>query len=84
MNKEPTIIPTVNNNISAAVTEVTNTKKELVCFLHATYYYPVKSTWIKAMQNGNFAIFPGLTAELVHKYLTIKVPTILGYQYQYK
>ena len=33
-----------NNNIVAAVIESTSTKKEVVHFLHATCYYPVKST----------------------------------------
>ena len=73
-----------NKNITAAVIEATNTKKELVCFLYSTCYYPIKSKWIKATQNSNFATFPVLTAELVNKYLDIEIPTILGHLHQYK
>ena len=64
--------------------ETTHTKKELVRFLHAVYFFPVISTWIKAILNGNFATFPGLTAELVSKYLPKEEPTILGYQHKLK
>jgi len=47
--------------------------------LYATYFFLVKSTWIKVIDNGNFATFPGLTVELVQKYLLLEIPTILGY-----
>ena len=69
-------------NIASAVLEATNTKQELVRFHHATCFYPVKSTWIQAIENGNFATFPGLTADLVKKYLPLEIPTILGHQHQ--
>ena len=36
-------------NVAAAVIESTNTKRELVYFLYTTYYFLVKSTWIKAI-----------------------------------
>ena len=44
------------------------THKELVQYLHAACQSPVKSTWIKAIQNNNFVSWPGLTAKLVKKH----------------
>jgi hypothetical protein len=35
--------------------------KELINYLHDTAFIPVKSTWIKAIKNVNFASWPGLT-----------------------
>ena len=71
-------------NVIAVVLEITNTKKELVRFLHTTCFYPIRSTWISVIKNRNYAIFLELTAELVSKYLLIEVPTILGYLHKYK
>jgi hypothetical protein len=39
----------------------TSNLKELINYLPATEFSPVKSTWIKAIKNGNFASWPGLT-----------------------
>jgi hypothetical protein len=39
----------------------TSNLKELINYLHATALRPVKSTWIKAIKNGNFSSWPGLT-----------------------
>ena len=36
-----------SENISLAVVEVASTNKELVRFLNATYFYPIKCTWKK-------------------------------------
>ena len=33
----------------------------LVIYFHATAGYPVRSTWLKAIESGKFASFPGLT-----------------------
>ena len=33
----------------------------LVIYFHAAAGYPVRSTWLKVMELGNFASFPGLT-----------------------
>jgi hypothetical protein len=39
----------------------TSNLKELINYLHATAFIPVKSTRIKSIKNGNFASWPGLT-----------------------
>lgn len=48
-------------------------------FLHAACGSPVPSTWIKAINNGHFATWPGLTAELVRKHLPKSTATIKGH-----
>jgi hypothetical protein len=35
-------------------------KKDLIDYLHAACFSPVKSTWITAIKNGNFSSWPGL------------------------
>jgi hypothetical protein len=36
-------------------------QKELINYLHAACFSPVKSTWIAAIKNCNFTSWPGLT-----------------------
>ena len=47
----------------------TTTKAELIKYLHQAAYSPEKATWKKAIQNGHFTTWPGLTPEAVEKYL---------------
>jgi hypothetical protein len=47
-----------------------NTKKDLINYLHAACFSPVKSTWITAIKNGNFSSWPGLTLHAVEKHLS--------------
>jgi len=56
----------------------TSTQPKLVQFMHAVCGYHVPSTWIQAIQNGNFAIWPGLTADAVHKHLPKSTATVKG------
>ena len=44
-------------------------KEVLVDFLHRCAGYPMKKTWLAAIKKGFYATWPGLTAELVSKYL---------------
>jgi hypothetical protein len=37
-----------------------NNQKDLINYLHAAWFSPVKSTWIKAIKNGKFSSLPGL------------------------
>ena len=66
------IIP-IKCDVAIVVIKVTNTKRELVHFLNAEYYFLVKNTWIKAIKNNNFAVFPRLMVELTNKYLIIEL-----------
>ena len=83
MNYNPSHKP-ATINAASAVLETTHSKQELVRFLHTTCFYPVKSTWLKAIANGNFATFPGLTTSLVSKYLSNEIPTIHGHRHKNK
>jgi hypothetical protein len=53
--------------------------KELINYLHATAFSPVKSTWIKAIKNGKFASWSGLTEQAVGKHLSKSVATVKGH-----
>jgi hypothetical protein len=47
--------------------------------LHAPCFSPVKSTWIKAIKNGNFSSWPGLNEHSVEKYLSKSTSTAKGH-----
>jgi hypothetical protein len=53
----------------------TNNQKDLIHYLHAACFSPVKSTWIKAIKNGNFSSWPGLNEQNVEKYLSKSTAT---------
>ena len=55
------------------------TKTNLVKYLHAACFSPVRSTWIKAIQNNNFATWPGLTDVLVKRHLPDSTATVQGH-----
>jgi hypothetical protein len=52
-----------------------NNQKDLINYLHAACFIPVKSTWITAIKNGNFASWPGLTEHAVEKHLSKSTST---------
>jgi hypothetical protein len=50
-------------------------QKDLINYLHAACFSPVKSTWITAIKNGNFTSWPGLTEQAVEKHLSKSTST---------
>jgi hypothetical protein len=52
-----------------------NNQKDLINFLHAASFSPVKSTWIAAIENGNFSSWPGWNEQGVEKYLSKSTST---------
>jgi hypothetical protein len=56
-----------------------NNQKDLINYLHAACFSPVKSTWIKAIKNGNFSSWPGLNEQNVEKYLSKSTSTSKGH-----
>jgi hypothetical protein len=56
-----------------------NNQKDLINYLHAVCFIPVKSTWIKAIQNGNFTSWPGFNEQNVEKYLSKSTSTAKGH-----
>jgi hypothetical protein len=55
-----------------------NNQKDLINYLHASCFIPVKSTWIKAIKNGKFSSWPGLNEHSVEKYLSKSTSTAKG------
>jgi hypothetical protein len=56
-----------------------NNQKALINYLHAACFSPVKSTWIKAIKNGNFLSWPGLNEHTVDKHLSKSTSTSKGH-----
>jgi hypothetical protein len=57
----------------------TSNLKELIKYIHATAFRPLKSTWIKAIKNGNFASWSGLIEKAVEKLVSKSVATVKGH-----
>ena len=55
------------------------TQKEIVEFYHAAAGWPVKKTWIAAIQRNAYASWPGLTEYMVRRHLEVREPTVLGH-----
>jgi hypothetical protein len=54
-------------------------QKDLINYLHAACFSPVKSTWISAIKNGNLTSWPGLTEQAVEKHLSKSTSTTKGH-----
>jgi hypothetical protein len=54
-------------------------KKDLINYLHAACFSPVKSTGITAIKNGHFTSWPGLTEHAVEKHLYKSTSTTKGH-----
>jgi hypothetical protein len=54
-------------------------QKDLINYLHAACFSPVKSTWITSIKNGNFTSWPGLTEHAVEKHLSKSTSTTKGH-----
>ena len=52
---------------------------QTIRYLHASAGFPVKETWVKAINNGNYISWPGLTAEAVNKHFPESVETHKGH-----
>ena len=52
---------------------------KLIAFFHKCAFSPTTSTFVQAIKNKNFHSWPGLTVELVNKYLAPSVSTAKGH-----
>ena len=59
-----------------------HTNLSLVEYYHATAGYPVPATWLKAITKGHYMTWPGLTHQLVSKYLPKSIITAKGHQHR--
>ena len=71
--------PHVYNNKSNIIIKKKQTHMELIQYLHACCFSPVPSTFIKAIKKGFLKSFPGLTVELVEKYLPTSIASAKGH-----
>ncbi len=55
------------------------TQPELIRYLHAAAGFPTKPTWYKAVKNGQFVSWPGLTAAAVANHFPESEETIKGH-----
>ena len=55
------------------------TKLDLAMYYHRAAFPPVPTTFISAINNGNFSTWPGLTAELISKRLPKSLATAKGH-----
>ena len=63
----------------AIIVQKRQTKQNLIRYLHAACFSPVKSTWLKAYNNRNFLGWTGLTESLIKKHLPLSTATIQGH-----
>ena len=54
----------------------------LVKYFHAAAGFPVKDTWLKAIKNGNYESWPGLTYQNARKYCPSADDTLKGHLVQ--
>ena len=71
--QQPSTHETVNN-----VYEL-RSKAEMVQFYHAAAGFPTKRTWVRAVQRGHYASWPGLTAAAVQKHFPESMETQKGH-----
>ena len=77
----PTLMmaPPLPDSFFANHVYITKTKLNLIMFYHAACFSPPKSTFIQAIKRNAFTSWPGLTAELVAKYLPKTEATVKGH-----
>ena len=76
--QKPARVQTKNREMAANVYNLPSTP-QAIRYLHAAAGFPVKETWVKAINNGNYVIWPGLTAEAVNKHFPESVETQKGH-----
>ena len=82
----PTSSQSIPKQISslAVIIRKNQTHLDLVKYLHASCFSPVKSTFLRAIKNNHFTTWPGLTPQLVNKCLPAIIATELGHLNQQK
>jgi hypothetical protein len=63
------------NQVQCSHTHDNSNQKDLIYYLHAACFSPVKSTWITAIKNGHFTSWPGLTEHAVETHLSKSTST---------
>lgn len=81
LGKHPTSQPPpcTPKHTANVITTKDKTTSDLITYLHACCFSPPTSTFIKAIKNGNFQSWPGLTANNVKKHLYPSLATAKGH-----
>ena len=61
------------------IIEKKQTKSKLAQYLHATYFSPVPSTWLKATNNNNLVTRPELINSLIQRHLFPSTAAVKGH-----
>lgn len=67
------------HHTSNAMINLDQTKTELAEYHHATCFSPSPSTFLDAIENGNFITWPGLNSKLIRKHLPASPNTVKGH-----
>ena len=76
---ETQYIPTSEGENIACNLEQIATKKDVIHFLHASLFRPLKSTWLKDIKNKQFLTWRGINTTDVAKHITPKIATAKGH-----
>jgi hypothetical protein len=82
IDKHTSLNNTITNHKANIIIRKKQTHKDLVTYLHACCFSPVKSTFQQAIKKGFFKTWPGLTTQLVEKHLTTSTATVKGHLVQ--
>jgi hypothetical protein len=53
--------------------------KQAIRYLHAAAGFPTKDSWVKAITNGNYVTWPGLTVDIIKRHYPESVETQKGH-----
>jgi hypothetical protein len=71
----PRVPPRTTTRTSGKQQEVASNDPQTIIYLHATAGFPIKDSWVKAIKNGHYVLWPGLSAEAVGKHFPESVET---------
>jgi hypothetical protein len=67
------------NQVQCNLAHDNSYQKDLINYIHAACFSPVKSTWITAIKNGHFTSWPRLTEHTGEKHLSTSTSTTKGH-----
>jgi hypothetical protein len=76
--KKPIRVSQTDNETAANVYNLPSIP-QTIRYLHAAAGFPTKDSWIKAINNGNYKTWPGITAKAVSKHYPESVETQKGH-----
>jgi hypothetical protein len=70
-----------NNPWQANGVYTTQLRRNAIKFMHAAVFSPTTATWTKAIDDGNFQSWPGLTSAAIRQLLPKSMATAMGHRY---